>query len=99
MQSLERGASPTLNVRVPKALLDKIDSRSGTGRGARAEFVREALRLATGEICCLSTYWGSPQECRHDMCGACGSWSTEAPDGSFSCGHTLAEIFGKNVGN
>lgn len=96
MQSLDTGTSPNLNVRVPRSLDDKITRAAGDVRGAKAEFVREALRMAVGEICCLSAYWGTPQACRHEPCKACGEWTTEAPDGSYSCGHTKAE---KSVGN
>lgn len=66
MRSLNSGISPVLTVRAPSTLVSKVDERRHTLGLTMSQFLREALRVAVGDRCCMTpdtTDPSSPPAC------------------------------------
>lgn len=84
MKSLNRGKSPHMILRVPEDLRVKVEARRKALGMTRSAFLRDAARVAVGDLCCI---YDQPQGCPHVWCRDCRAWTVmETPEMAF-CGH------------
>lgn len=60
MRSLNKGTSPVITVRAPLTLVEKVEARRRSLGMTRSVFLREALRVAVGERCCIEPWVADP---------------------------------------
>lgn len=54
MKTLDTGTSPVLTVRAPRPLIRRVDEHRRPLGLTRSAYLREALRVALGDRCCLA---------------------------------------------
>ena len=57
MQSLDTGVSPNMNVRVPSSTREEVKRRAEQLGVPEARYVRAALDVAIGNLCCVGTLY------------------------------------------
>ena len=60
MRSLNKGLSPVVTARVPLPLISKVEEHRSKLGITWSAFLREALRVAVGERCCMTPYTTDP---------------------------------------
>jgi len=53
MRSLNKGTSPLVTFRAPLPLLKKAEARRARLGLTHSEFLRRAVQVAVGELCCI----------------------------------------------
>lgn len=88
MRSLHRGISPVLSIRVPQGIRDKLTVKAKEHGIPRADYVRLALDVAAGELCCIER--GSfPHNCPHVWCHECRGWTVMETENTGFCDHII----------
>lgn len=86
MRPLSKGTSPVLSIRVPKGTREKLSTRAAAHGLSRSEYVRLALDVAAGELCCIQR---DVEQCPHVRCYECRTWTVMELDDMGYCGHTI----------
>lgn len=60
MRSLNKGLSPVVTARVPLPLVHKVEEHRSKLGLTWSAFLREALRVAVGERCCMTPWVVDP---------------------------------------